>query len=465
MQFTYARDATVADIKAGKYGGKVRITGLKQNMNADLPWTTLEAAVAPKEAWAISGGGSSNASVAASTSDLDQFSATCLYFGTSLYEPAGSDPIGLVHTAWGGSTIEEWVRNEDIAQCKGASVRDDNERLYDFSVLPYVDMTVKGWVFYQGENNCGGMHGNSGTATQVASGYACLMPKMVELWRSKWSAEPGTTDPNAAFGVVSLSAGDSEGAPDMGSFRWAQQGAFGTLPNKLMPNTFMAHAHDLSDPWNGNTGACLKKPAGMEGYDCTTPFFMGPGIHPRLKKPVGQRLALGALQAAYGRGSGVAGGTVSGCALDVTSAAQTLTLKFNMPAGRALTVRPYNSSNPENSATSVQVNATDGSAKWLPVHIKPGAVAGTITVELPAGTTPTAVRYAWGDTKLGQGKPNGDDVKCCEGNGVDEPCMMGQCPLLAAEPLAPFGGLPVDPFIAKIVDGKCLCPEPQVCDA
>jgi hypothetical protein len=37
-------------------------------------------------------------------------------------------------------------------------------------------------------------------------------------------------------------------------------------------------------------------------------WFMGPSIHPRFKKPVGQRLALGALKAAYGKGSGVVGG-------------------------------------------------------------------------------------------------------------------------------------------------------------
>ena len=71
---------------------------------------------------------------------------------------------------------------------------------------------------------------------------------------------------------------------------------------------------------------------------------------------------------------------------------------------------------------------------------------------------PTAVRYAWG----GQA-PNGDDVSCCEGDGAATPCIPVQCPLLVAEPLAPFGALPIDPFLAEIVNGKCLCPEPQTC--
>ena len=38
-----------------------------------------------------------------------------------------------------------------------------------------------------------------------------MMPKLVSLWRKEWSKEPGTTDPNAAFGIVSLSSHDSEG--------------------------------------------------------------------------------------------------------------------------------------------------------------------------------------------------------------------------------------------------------------
>ena len=50
------------------------------------------------------------------------------------------------------------------------------------------------------------------------------------------------TDPLAPFGIVSLSAHDSEGAKDMASFRWAQQASYGTVPNDALPNTFMEPA-------------------------------------------------------------------------------------------------------------------------------------------------------------------------------------------------------------------------------
>jgi Tfp pilus tip-associated adhesin PilY1 len=170
--------------------------------------------------------------------------------------------------------------------------------------------------------------------------------------------------------------------------------------------------------WNGNTGACQAQPSipggDSAGYDCSTPWYMGPGIHPRLKKPVGQRLALGALQVAYKKGNGAVAGVIGGC----SASASALTLKFNMAAGRTLSVRKYNASNPVASATSVRVKsattsdingATDDGEIWLPVHIKLGSAPGTVEVDLsslPAGSgAPTAVRYAWGGPTAPNGAP------------------------------------------------------------
>ena len=170
----------------------------------------------------------------------------CLSVSFSLAEELGADapPLGLIHTAYGGSMIEQWLTDEEIASCKGAAIADHNENLYDANVKPYAGMSVKGWVYYQGENNCGGLHGNSGTSSQPASGYGCMMPKLVELFRKTWTAGTGSAADALSFGIVSLSSHDSEGAQDMASFRWAQQGSYGTVPNKIMPNTFMAHAFE-----------------------------------------------------------------------------------------------------------------------------------------------------------------------------------------------------------------------------
>ena len=40
---------------------------------------------------------------------------------------------------------------------------------------PFVDMTVKGWLWYQGENNMGGVKGNSAASL----GYACNQKALV----------------------------------------------------------------------------------------------------------------------------------------------------------------------------------------------------------------------------------------------------------------------------------------------
>lgn len=369
--------------------------------------------------------------------------------------------------------IEEWLTNEALAECRGVAVGSQNGLLFNSNIQPYLDMTLKGWAFYQGENNVATLHGNSGTADQPSSGYACMMPQLVQQVRSAWSRVPNTTAANAPFGLVGLSPHDSEGADDMASFRWAQQASLGAVPNARMPDCFMAHAFDLQDPWSGNTGSCLSDEL-LPQYDCRTPWFMSPGIHPRLKRPVGQRLAMGALRTAYGAGGGVQGGAVVGCSLSPGGrGAWSLEVRFGMAAGRALLLRLYNASDPVASAFSVEVNGTD----WRPVLATPGQSPNSVSLSLPASsdatnisptTAPvTAVRYAWGATDPGgQGPvaPNGKDISCCQGDGVQRPCVPVQCPLLAAEPAAPFGGLPLAPFIAKIVDNKCLCPEPQICD-
>lgn len=157
------------------------------------------------------------------------------------------------------------------------------------------------------------------------------------------------------------------------------------------------------------------------------------------------------------------GGVIKGCAL----ASGSLALRF-YTRDRKLAVRAYNKSSPVHSATSVLTNATGSRPEWLPVHVALGTSPGIVMVNissLPANASPLAVRYAWGgtDPKVRLPGPSGDDVSCCEGDAVAEPCLPGQCPLMAEEPKAPFGGLPADPFLAKIVNGACVCPEPQKC--
>jgi hypothetical protein len=190
-------------------------------------------------------------------------------------------------------------------------------------------------------------------------GYGCLLPAMVALWRKSWSVVPGTTDPNAPFGVVSLASGGSEGGTDIGGMRWSQTANYGTLPSPELPHSFLAHAYDLGDPWPSsecltwkccdtsyNATVCLKQTGG-DPDKCTaactastnTSFYMGP-IHPRIKKMLGDRIARAAVSLVYNGGKGAfAGPTLQGCSV----AENQITLRFNQTLlqGGTVAVKPY----------------------------------------------------------------------------------------------------------------------------
>ena len=64
--------------------------------------------------------------------------------------------------------------------------------------------------------------GNSAQGT----GYAALFPQMIADWRAIWSAVPGTTDPLAPFGFVTLADGTDEAwGLSMAGMRMAQMGS------------------------------------------------------------------------------------------------------------------------------------------------------------------------------------------------------------------------------------------------
>ena len=356
----------------------------------------------------------------------------------------------------------------------------------------------------QGENNMHDVKGNS----QANVGYACLQRNLVKGWRDIWSSEPGTTDPLAPFGIVTLASSGSEGGPHMGAMRWAQTASFGILPNADMPNTFLAQAYDLDDEWGPGEGPCMNEwaccppPAwhaatqNMTACNLGThnnphlcdkacaaddiPVAMG-GIHPRSKYPVGHRLATaywnllggGVASEAPGTGPTLASCTVNG---------PNLQIQFNTSLLRSdkITVQKYNSTaglsfldvqiDPDNYCLEPQyVNNSNhsqgmfcpswagGPSKnnsnldggWIRLDVVQGT-SSSVTVDLSPlnGTTPTAVRYAWGITD------------CCDHS---DPTLYVTHGCVANCPIMGVSGLPANPFNAKIVNGKCECVAPTIC--
>ena len=73
------------------------------------------------------------------------------YFAESLIDLQKAEggkvaPIGIVNTAIGGTMICDWTDNVTTATCNDPSIGETPQGLWDSKVLPFVDLTVKGWL-------------------------------------------------------------------------------------------------------------------------------------------------------------------------------------------------------------------------------------------------------------------------------------------------------------------------------
>ena len=486
LHFTFSRNDTLDAIAKGRYQN-IRIRQFPHNPMPE-PTYTVEAGkghLAPNASTWLGAGQALAIEVPAHTcfvcgpanrSVLMTFSAACWYFGQALTDELAkmnngdAPPIGLIASSVGGTMIELWTPAEELQNCKNTSCGTKINStvcgtLYNGMVAPFVNMTVKGYVWYQGENNVFADTGNSMEGT----GYGCMLPNMVESWRKMWSVVEGTTDPLAGFGVYTLAGGTSEGHGNhMGAFRWSQTGNYGTVPNPAMPNCFLASGYDLGDPWAKQCyykNCCLSNVT-MPKPPCSgdirwswwgTQYYMG-GIHPRTKLIIATRLAKAAAIVVYGGQGPTTGPVISGCSL--SSDGDTLSVRFNttlLSAGQKVIVQDYNMTVGAN-ASALEIctgeidpkPAIDGRTKdgnWSFVDMTDDGSGHGLSVALN-GKKPTAIRYAWGDY-----------VCCGTRDRTYTPCPPGSCPVMSSPAM-----LPAMPFFALIQDGKCKCIPPQVCD-
>ena len=206
-----------------------------------------------------------------------RFSAVGYYFGKKLQEETDI-PIGLICNAVGGSPIEAWVdrhtlernfprilndwRNNDfimdwVRKRAGeniAKATDKNQRhpyepcyLYEASIAPLKSLAIKGVVWYQGESNA-----------HNKDAYSKLFTLLVQSWRNTWNQA------DMPFYYVQLS---SINRPSWGWFRETQRRLLYSSPHLGM----------------------------AVSYDCGHPT----DVHPKNKRPIGERLAYWALYDSY----------------------------------------------------------------------------------------------------------------------------------------------------------------------
>ena len=198
----------------------------------------------------------------ANSASVRDFSATAYYFGRALRATLDV-PVGLIVTSWGGSACEAWMKADWLKafpKVQQNFTEDDVKKLqqrcptalYNGQLKPLIGYTMKGAIWYQGEDNI-----------PRYDYYAPLMARMVEGWRAEWKQG------DFPFYYCQIAPYDYSliGWKNSQLLREQQMKA-----EALIPNARMAVLMD----------------AGLE-Y----------GIHPRKKRQAGERLALLALSNTY----------------------------------------------------------------------------------------------------------------------------------------------------------------------
>ena len=200
----------------------------------------------------------------ASPEAVRNFSATAYYFGRELRRMLNV-PVGLIVTSWGGSSCEAWMNRDWLKAfpqielpASQETIKSKNRTatvLYNGMLHPLVGISMRGVIWYQGEEN-----------VSRSGYYADLFSRMIKGWREEWK------EGDFPFYYCQI-------APyDYNIIGWRQYNS-----------AFLREQQAKAEKMNKNVGMACLMDAGLE-Y----------GIHPRKKQLAGMRLALLALDKTYG---------------------------------------------------------------------------------------------------------------------------------------------------------------------
>lgn len=122
---------------------------------------------------------------AANPDNVAEFSAIAYFFGSQL-QTVLDVPVGLIHSAWGGSEIQAWIGEEALLEYEAFdlekieierqwSARKVPTALFNGMINPITKYAIKGVLWYQGESN-----------RHEPELYQKLLPAMVANWRQHW---------------------------------------------------------------------------------------------------------------------------------------------------------------------------------------------------------------------------------------------------------------------------------------
>ncbi|HOQ03598.1 MAG TPA: sialate O-acetylesterase [Anaerohalosphaeraceae bacterium] len=321
---------------------------------------------------------------------VGHFSAAAYFFAREIHKKLNV-PVGLITTAYGGSTAEAWISRKaleaetdlhflleeyarkcqeydsgaaqkkyeaDLAAWKEASAKAESAGqkpprkpaavknphldqhspcvLFNAMVSPLIPYAIRGTLWYQGESNI-----------PTAAVYDRIMETLIRDWRSRW----GQGDfPFVYVQLAGYGKPPAEPCRGGGTTRVREAQA----KNRNLPNVAMVTAVDIGESDN---------------------------IHPKNKQEVGRRLALAARSLAYGETIEYSGPVFESMVVEDNC----IRLSFTHIGG-GLVLK-------EGSPSGFAIAGPDRTFFWADVRID----GDTIVVCSPQVREPLAVRYAWDD--------------------------------------------------------------------
>ncbi|MEX2139826.1 MAG: sialate O-acetylesterase [Pirellulales bacterium] len=266
---------------------------------------------------------------------VGDFSAVAYHFGAALHKQLDV-PIGLISTNVGGTAAQRWTPKEVLdstAELKKYAEEKNAGDLYNAMIHPLLKFRIKGAIWYQGESNAGEAHR-----------YRVLFPAMIKSWRDRWD--------QGDFPFLFVQLAPWVPSNDPTNATWAELREAQLMTLSKSPNTAMAVITDVGDEKD---------------------------IHPKPKKPVGERLALAARALAYGEKIEYSGPIFE----SLTTSGERAILRFKH-AGEGLEVR----------GEKLTGFAVAGEDKKF--HNAEAKIEGdTVIVSSSEVNAPLAVRFGW----------------------------------------------------------------------
>ena len=157
VSHTFSRNESALAYGAGRYSN-IRIMGGNDVNEPYAAWPPAYGGGAKAtNAWMTAAEAAPAGCVDAQNCPLFQTSGACWYALQSVAEQGVDVPLGLVALTLGGQRIEEFMDNTTTAvgphvcaNLNSQSIPWWNGQLYGVYMLPFVDTSIKGWLWYQG---------------------------------------------------------------------------------------------------------------------------------------------------------------------------------------------------------------------------------------------------------------------------------------------------------------------------